>query len=324
MAELVPADEGPLLDQILRSTYEIWSDGLRFETYQRFYYAQRSTAWGRTHLHRFALVDGDRLLASAKLYTFEAVLDGEPIRVAGVGAVFTEPAHRSHGAAPQLIELLLARAQADGSQLALLFSEIGAGYYERLGFTPIATTNRVLRVTESTRNGAPMTMVRGGEWRDLQAIAAMGAVRAASARFHLTRDEDAIRHAITKKRLLAGLGPAGARELQFFIAEEGMTAAAYVVIGVKGNAWTIEECGDRDPTGARVGALLQALVAREPAMPRPAITAWLPSGFLPPQVTVIGEEASADVMMLRPLSASADAAIRLRDADLSYWTIDRF
>jgi hypothetical protein len=27
----------------------------------------------------------------------------------------------------------------------------------------------------------------------------------------------------------------------------------------------IEECGDRDPSGARVGAILQALIAREPA-----------------------------------------------------------
>ncbi len=103
-----------------------------------------------------------------------------------------------------------------------------------------------------------------------------------------------------------------------------MTAAAYVVIGVKGNAWAIEECGDRDPTGARVGALLQALVAREPAMPRPAITAWLPSGFLPPQVIVIGEEPSAEVMMVRPLAPSAVGATTLQDADANYWPIDRF
>ncbi len=46
------------------------------------------------------------------------------------------------------------------------------------------------------------------------------------------------------------------------IAEEGITAAAYVVVSIVGGTWTIEECGDRDPSGARVGATLQALINR--------------------------------------------------------------
>jgi hypothetical protein len=43
--------------------------------------------------------------------------------------------------------------------------------------------------------------------------------------------------------------------------------------------------GDRDPSGARVGAILQALIAREPVQHRPTIRAWLPHGFVAPQVT---------------------------------------
>src|SRR5206468_10676186 len=39
----------------------------------------------------------------------------------------------------------------------------------------------------------------------------------------------------------------------------------------------LEECGDRDPSGARMGAILQVLIARNPAERRPAITAWLRS-----------------------------------------------
>jgi hypothetical protein len=107
-----------------------------------------------------------------------------------------------------------------------------------------------------------MTLVRGGEDRDLQAIVAMGHDRADPFRFHIKRDVDLIKHALTRKRLLAGLGLAGARQLEVVIAEEGITAAAYIVISVVGNTWTIEECGDRDASGARVGAILQALIAR--------------------------------------------------------------
>lgn len=71
-----------------------------------------------------------------------------------------------------------------------------------------------------------MTLVRGGEERDLAAIVAMGRIRAEPFRFHPDREVEFEQYAITKKRLLAGLGAAGARQLHFFIAEEGIPAAA--------------------------------------------------------------------------------------------------
>ena len=323
MTNLVEA-EGPTLDRILDDTYSIWHDGLTRPAYGRFYAAQVATPWGKAHLRRLALVDGDEVLASAKLYAFDAVLDGRPIRVAGIGAVFTAEARRGRGAARELIERLLERASADGADLALLFSEIGPDYYARLGFEPIVTHDLQLRVTESTRYGAPMTMVRGGDDRDLKDIVSMGLARAEPSRFHLSRDRDLVAYAITRRRLLGGLGPPGTRALHFFIAEEGASAVAYVVISVQGNTWTIEEAGDRDPGGARLGAILQALIAREPAEKRPSIKAWLPDGFLPPQVTIIGETPSAEVMMIRPLSDRTRRLRPLAPADVCYWHGDAF
>jgi GNAT superfamily N-acetyltransferase len=229
MAELALA-EGAILEAILDATYEIWHAGLSRPAYGRLWAAQLATAWGRDHLRRLALVEADEVLASAKVSMFDATLDGVSIRVAGLGAVFTQPAHRGRGAARDLIELLLERAAADGADLALLFSEIGPEYYARLGFEPIETTVKQLGVFQSERYGAPATMVRGGEERDLAAVASMEQTRAAGYRFHLNRDRDVVHFSIAKKRLLAGLGPPGARELLFFIAEEGASAAAYVVI----------------------------------------------------------------------------------------------
>ena len=208
MTNLVEA-EGPILDRILTDTYDIWNDGLTRHAYGRFYAAQVATAWGGAHLLRFALVEGDEILASAKLYRLDASLDGRPITVAGIGAVFTTPAARGRGAARELIDRLLERASADRADLALLFSEIGPEYYARLGFEPIATTDRQLRVIESTRYGAPMTMIRGGDDRDLKDIVALGGTRAEPFRFHLIRDRDLVQFAIARKRLLAGLGTAG-------------------------------------------------------------------------------------------------------------------
>ena len=80
--DLVPA-EGPILDEILSATFAIWNDGLDPAAYRQYYAAQRRTAWGRAHLHRWALVDGIEILASAKVYLLHGMLDGRPVRVAG-------------------------------------------------------------------------------------------------------------------------------------------------------------------------------------------------------------------------------------------------
>jgi GNAT superfamily N-acetyltransferase len=314
--------EGPYLQQVLDHSYPVWHDGLSRASYGRYYAGQLATPWGRTHLRRFALVDRGDVLASAKLYTLDASLDGRPLRIAGIGALFTAPAHRGRGHARALVERLLQRSADEGATVALLFSIIGAGYYAGLGFEPIATPDLSLRVLEDARRGAPMTLVRVGEDRDLRDVVTMGRARAERYRFHLERDRDFVHFEIVRKRLLAGLGPAGDREVQFFVAEEGGSAVAYVVITVRRGAWVLEECGDRDPAGARVGAILQVLIARDPSAPRPAMTAWLPADFRPPQLEILGERPSSDIMMMRGLGRSVP---KLSDpADAVYWHGDMF
>ena len=212
--------------------------------------------------------------------------------------------------------------RSNGAAIALLFSHI-SHEHQPTGFDVVAMTEAELSVTESSRRGAPMTLIRGGEERDLAAIVAMGQVRASSFRVHLDRDVDFVQYAITKKRLLAGLGPATTRQLHFFIAEEGITAAAYVVVSIIGRMWTLEECGDRDPSGARVGAILQALIAREPVEHRPTIRGWLPTGFVPPQVTIVSANPSTEVMMVRSLGSTV-LQPRLSRDDVLYWRGDIF
>lgn len=75
--------------------------------------------------------------------------------------------------------------------------------YRPASFEVVSMTEAELQVTESSRRGAPMALIRGGEERDLAAIVAMGRVRANPFRFHLDRDVDFVQYAVTKKRLLA-------------------------------------------------------------------------------------------------------------------------
>jgi hypothetical protein len=135
-------------------------------------------------------------------------------------------------------------------------------------------------------------------------------------RFALERPAPLIQYGLAKKRLLAAFTPRPARQVEFFVVEEGGQPAAYAVMTSNPRGRTLEECGDLDPSGARVGAMLQALGLSDPASPR--LTAWLPEGFLPPQVSILRRAAVRDVMMTRgiePLLAAGDAA---------YWHGDVF
>src|SRR6266478_3849198 len=96
MADLAVV-EGAYLQQVLDHSYPVWHDGLTRARYGRYYAAQVATPWGQGHLQRLALVEKGEVLASAKLYAFDAMLDGHPVRIAGIGALFTAPAHRGRG-----------------------------------------------------------------------------------------------------------------------------------------------------------------------------------------------------------------------------------
>jgi GNAT superfamily N-acetyltransferase len=317
--------EGPVLEDIIDATYPIWNEGLTRDGYARWNASQVKTAWGKDHLCRFALLDDrSRWVATAKRYLWPMRLDDADGIMCGLGAVFTRPDERGHGYGGLIVNQLVERARDEGATVAGLFSEIGDRYYRRLGFVTVPMDEVDIEVER--KGGAPAMLVRSGEQRDLPALAAMHATRVEGVRFALRRDPPLIEYGLSKKRLLAGFGqgagPRAARQTEFFVAEEGSSAAAYVILTVSAGGWTLEEAGDRDPAGARLGAILQVLLAREPSRPSPLIRAWWPSAMpVPPQIRLTNRVPARDIFMLRPLT---NAGIPTRAEDLFYWRSDYF
>lgn len=318
---LIPA-AGAVLEQILTESHEIWSDGLTAPAYGRFNAAQMRTAWGADHLRRFALVDeAGQLLSSAKRYDFTARLDEKDVAVVGIGAVFTAAAARRQGHARNVVEEITAAARGEGADLALLFSEIDPAYYRELGFVAVPRPELVIRSKE--KPGAPMVLVRAGEERDIPAVAELARTMAKNHRFALIPSDDYLRFSLSKKRLLAGFLPPGLLSVEFFIVEEGAGAVAFAILTVTADDVILEMCGDRDPAGARLGALLQVLRARTPTEKAQGITCFLPPGWLPPQIEIESSAAVRDVMMVKPLRDGV-LTTPLRDSDVLYWHGDLF
>jgi predicted N-acetyltransferase YhbS len=309
---------GPLLDQVLDATFPHWGDGLSRRAYGSWNTAQSLTVWGRQHLARVGLVSHAEVLVSAKRYLFDADANGRAVKVLGIGAVFTPERRRGQGLAPALLESMIDDGRARGCQVALLFSEIGAESYARMGFQVVPRSMLTIDVPRN-RLGAAATLVRAGEAHDLPHLVEMTSRYAAAGSFALRRSASLIEFFLIRRRTFAGLGPAGRRTVEFFVSEEGNRAASYVIISRGPAGVIIEDCGDYDPTGARVGAMLEVLAARDPAETDRTLRAWWPEGFRPPQVQVVSTAPATEVMMARVIDD-----VPIDWSRVVYWPLDMF
>ncbi len=311
-----------LLARIVELRHRHAAVPLTAAAFARWQQAQSRTAWGRTHITQMALMDGDLLRASAACYHVPAVLDSRDVRVLAAGDLLPHTSNLDDTRA--LVEQMLVDATASGDAVMVIGARERPSWADELGFADITPSTVELACPTTRRPGAPMLSIRAGEDSDLTHIVGMGDTAWATARrFHLTRDADFIKHGIVVDRLLAGLSPLGTLRLEFFATEEGTNAAAYVVLRVTEDGWVLQQCGDRDPTGARVGAIIQALVARDPTAVAPRIRAWLPPGVVPPQVRTTPSDASLGCVLARVLEPASDTA-PLTAADSLYWRSDCF
>ena len=120
----------------------------------------------------------------------------------------------------------------------------------------------------------------------------------------------------------SGLAPIGHRNTEFLVVEEGYQAVAYLVSTEEDGRWMIEEAGDRDPAGARLGAMLQVMLARHPGERLPEIKCWWPKALVPPQVKVVASTPTQSVLMIRPLRDRILPLPPLAAAEVVYWHSD--
>lgn len=93
-------------------------------------------------------LDG-RVVASCGCYHVSVRIDGVVERTCAVGAVHTVPECRGRGFAPRLLSFAEGRERDAGKTFSLLYSDIGAVYYARLGYRACVAAQGSVTLAES-------------------------------------------------------------------------------------------------------------------------------------------------------------------------------
>ena len=209
-------------DDYFRGVQPIWGGGLNPE---RFIAFQRRLADSREageRYHLLGLFDGDRLLSAMKGYELRGSYAGAPLRMFGIGAVFTPPALRRRGHARRMLELVLSEHRSRGYDAAVLFSDIGGEYYERLGFRALESEECTAEADELPRGGTAHVVARDEE----VLVRVFARARTAADELALARDGWVLSFQLRRLRELAKARGMGEPEWGIHIGRDGAEAAA--------------------------------------------------------------------------------------------------
>lgn len=120
-------------------TGAVWAGGLTDAQFLEREQRLRAHPWAARALTTFLWKDtGGRVLASCESFLDEARVGSRIGTASTIASVFTEPSLRGAGHASAMLRAVIERLRATRDCLAVtLYSEIGAGLYQRLGFWPV-------------------------------------------------------------------------------------------------------------------------------------------------------------------------------------------
>lgn len=116
--------------------YDVWAEGQSPEQYIESCSASEKYKQGTW----FILVDEGKLLSSLIVYTSGFNI---PYNYRGIGSVATALHYRSSGYSSFLINAVCDSLERQGVTGVYLHSDIGASFYERLGFTILSKSNSI-------------------------------------------------------------------------------------------------------------------------------------------------------------------------------------
>ena len=228
-----------------RGIQPIWGGGLEEPRFLAF---QRRLADSAEAQDRYRLLGwhapGGALLSAMKAYDLRGSSAGRPLRLLGIGAVFTPGELRRRGHAAAMLRAAMDEYRGRGAQAAVLFSDIDIDYYRRLGFRLLESRECSVDAGQLPRAGGGFRSAMAG---DEEAMAKLFAgARAGESSFGLARDGWALRFQLRRLRELARARGTG--EPEWGLLAEGSAAMVRFgrdTVDVLEAAWTSGAARDR-------------------------------------------------------------------------------
>lgn len=319
------------MEAIFTENHGLWGRPFTAEGYREFWFSLFQTPWGNSNLRYMALTEEEDgpLLSSLKLYRLTGWLHGEPIVIAGIGAVYTPIAERTAGSASLLMSEVMDYMQKKKAALALLYTEIGTPFYERLGFTSLPAA--MLR-------GGPMPQDRpGAGTREEDFVVRLVRVQdsALMAPLHervrggplvVERDPLFWEFLLYKRKRYTDFAQPGAASLISFLAERSGSVLAAGFAAIEGSKLEIQELEALPGEEAALVAILDRIFATAREV---GATTWegpIASAHVRIDPRLEGETrpSEAAIPMVAPLGPTRSVEALTRDPELRFMALDQF
>ena len=299
---------------VLGHTAPLWAEGLPLPSYSDWVQTLKDSAWGKADNMRFlVLVDeesGD-VVSGMKLYRLSARLERSPVSVGGIGAVFTFTQHRAHGHAGTMISAAHRLMVERGDAFSLLYSDIGATYYARLGYQEIDPRPVTLSVPDK---GTSPSGVKRMHRTDLDTLLRLRQMEDEKTPFAILRNADYFRFLLARWSFPTLHHSPERWESRVMLAgSEGYLWALFTRTGSESGKARLMEFAE-STAGAALPALLDDLFEECRRRDIKQLDAWMPPGRVArdPRLTdLITPALSASaVPMWFPLDEESAAAMR--------------
>lgn len=276
MPRLVPATDAHVAT-IYRESHALWGTGLTSAAYRRLWDEISRLPWAARNARFLAWVDDDgAVLSSLKLYRPLVRVGQEVSRASVLGAIFTPRVRRGRGHASAMLRAAIEEARRRGDPVALLFSDIGAGFYARLGFRALPGDEHWGRIPRASESPDPGWESRNAAETDLADIRRAHHESCSRRPLALIRDDEHWEFLLGRTRsFFLHLNDPELRPGLSVVTRGGRFAGYLVTVEGRGE-WGVREVGavDGDPsTMARV-FLAGSRAARAAGLRR--FCAWLP------------------------------------------------
>jgi GNAT superfamily N-acetyltransferase len=287
----------------------------------------QDTPWGRKYF-RFLVWHDDqgRILSSMKLYRPNVRLGDRQRRACAIGAVFTPREERGRGHAASMLERVLEEAREAGDGPAILFSDIGTGYYELLGFRALPAEEAFGTLGRASAKAPAGWSLRPMLPDDLDAVREAHDAWCARRPLAFLRDSLHWQFLLERARTYFNRFDRSGLERRYRVAMRAGRFAGYVVSVEGGSDWDLREVGAVGDDPEALVCILRAAAADARAAGMRRVFGWIPRAFaaLVPEWKLRHERRQRAIPMLRPTDGPVDLAqvSSLEDAFVPY--LDQF